>query len=756
MEDYSGENDVQALVEANPKGFDVTFLTSPRLKKFFEDRVFEQYTVEQFVSRLKDATTFIDIGAHHGFYSFLAAKIRPDLKIHAVEALPENVATIKATLARTPFANIALHEIAASDKEGEALFNRTIGSDTGSFVKHPLVKHTGQIKVATSQIDQLVKVTSKDRVLVKIDTDGHELAVLRGMQQMMRSVENLTLLVEFNPKCLRAGGNDPVALLKVLHEANFELYFLDDSACRHYRLTPEKFSQWSEYLEPHRYHNLLCLRPNKSLSATFFSQLSSLTGSERSMLELVRELVQEYGVLTNVVFPRDGELVQAVRATGASTIIEPYHTWYSASRVGTSTLRTWMQMSIPGFIKAHEQIRRIDPHVIASNVRFIPWGLLSAQLLNKPHVLFPREAKELAEMGEWLTGLPRANELFYNHSAAIMCASNEPVMQFQRRPKCKVYRTHIRIEEKDRRAKAPTVFSRPSSFKLFFPGNIYQDKGQQDAVAAVAQLIGKGRDIELTFLGQAYEPFASNLKKEVAAFGLEERIRFASFTNNPYPHFLQADAILVCSRGEAFGRVSAEAMTLGVPLITTDILGAEPLLETGDAALTYTPGDVPALVHCIERLISEPELGKKLTANAHKHLETFSVESYGGAVHTAFMQLKGKPAEPDQGLAALVLPWISTSYGYMQHQMAHQIRAGHVAVYHANNHIATLDSQIAALKKEKDLLQQKQNESMLKKTAAEQALQDITNTITWRTRSRIVTPGFSKKWRKLSKAFREK
>jgi FkbM family methyltransferase len=705
MEDYSGENDVNALVEAFPLGYDIKFLTSPRLKKFFEVRVFEQYTIEQFLWRLDNVTTFIDIGAHHGFYSLLAAKNRPNLKIHAFEPLPENVATIRATLATRPYQNLTLHEIAASDKTGHALFNRTIGSDTGSFVKHPLVEHTGQINVTTAPLDQYLKIAPSERVLVKIDTDGHELSVLRGMQQMLQNVQDLTLIVEFNPKCQKAGGNDPIELLTLLDRANFELYLLDDITCQHFRLTRENFKKWSEYLEPHRYLDLLCLRPNKSLSAAFFSQLSSLTGSERSMLELVRELVQERGVLTHVVFPQDGDLVRAVRASGASVTIQPYHTWYSASHVGGQTLATWMQMSIPGFLKAHEHIKRVDPHVIASNVRFIPWGLISAQLLDRPHVLFPREAKELAEMGEWLTGLEKANELFYNHSAAIMCASNEPAVQFQRKPKCKLYRTHIRITEKDRNADAKAIFSRPSSFKLFFPGNIYSDKGQQDAVEAVARLVGKGVDLELAFLGQAYEPFTSNLKETVKKYGLEDRITFVSFTNNPYPYFLQADAVVVASRGEAFGRVSAEAMTLGVPLITTNILGAEHLLEPGNTALSYTPGDVPTLMRHIERLIAEPELRKSLVANAQMLMKTFSRHTYGGAVHSVFMKLKNKHAEPDQGLAALVLPWLSNSFIYTQNEKEHQLNAAHIAIAKANAHITFLDSQIHVLTKEKESTQ---------------------------------------------------
>lgn len=741
MEDYSHEYEAQAHTEARPKGCDFGLLTTPRLKHFFEQRPFEELTVEQIRLRAPRTDVFIDVGAHHGIFNVVVGLANPAVRQYAFEAVPENVTLINANISKHALKNIVVHEVAASDRAGEALFNRTVGSDTGSFVPHPLVASTGKIPVKTVRIDDAVQVRPSERVIVKIDTDGHELAVLRGMQRILKEVEDLTLVVEFNPKCQKAGGNDPVELLRVLHGAGFELFMLDDIARTHYRITPDLFGRWDEYMEPHRYHNVLCVRPKRAMSVVFFSQLESLTGSERSMLELVRELSVERGALVTVVFPREGSLVEAVKKTGASVIIEPYHTWYSASHVGQEALNVWMRMSIPGVMSALKKLRQINPQVVISNTRFIPWGIMAAQFLNKPHIVFPREAQELADMGEWLTGQKSVNELFYDNAEIIACNSAEPALQFGNRPKCEVYKTHLYISKEDREQKAPNVFKHPKSFKLFFPGNIYPDKGQMDAVQAVDILVKNGADVELVFLGAPYEPFATQLKKEITQRGLTDQVRFAPFTDNPYPHFLQADCILVCTRGEAFGRVPAEAMVLNVPVIATDVLGLASLVSDGETALVYTPGDYKTLARHIQALIADPALAKKLVAGAAKRMQSFTPETYGGAIWKMLRRVKGHVAAPNRGFAELAQHWIMDALDELEQakKRTHiEFDQLHVNAKYllAENH--RLRAEFSKLTQHAQNLARDRDDLAKQLVGFSQSIAAITSTKTWRVRSKVV------------------
>ena len=60
-----------------------------------------------------------------------------------------------------------------------------------------------------------------------------------------------------------------------------------------------------------------------------------------------------------------------------------------------------------------------------------------------------------------------------------------------------------------------------------------------------------------------------------------------------------------------------EAMSSGVPCVSTPVNGIPELIEHGRTGLLATPGDVPSLTAQLRRLIQEPELRSTLAEAAH-------------------------------------------------------------------------------------------------------------------------------------------
>ena len=86
---FDSEYDVESLVFVHPVGQDFRFLVTPRFRIHYETVEFEAFThrlVSRFVRR---AATFVDVGAHHGFYSLLAAHHNPAVRILACEPIPQ-------------------------------------------------------------------------------------------------------------------------------------------------------------------------------------------------------------------------------------------------------------------------------------------------------------------------------------------------------------------------------------------------------------------------------------------------------------------------------------------------------------------------------------------------------------------------------------------------------------------------------------------------------------------------------------------
>ena len=66
----------------------------------------------------------------------------------------------------------------------------------------------------------------------------------------------------------------------------------------------------------------------------------------------------------------------------------------------------------------------------------------------------------------------------------------------------------------------------------------------------------------------------NELEKQISLYGLEDYIKSIGMKKNPYPYIARADLFVQPSRVEAFGLSIAEAMILGVPVLSTQTDGA--------------------------------------------------------------------------------------------------------------------------------------------------------------------------------------
>ena len=71
----------------------------------------------------------------------------------------------------------------------------------------------------------------------------------------------------------------------------------------------------------------------------------------------------------------------------------------------------------------------------------------------------------------------------------------------------------------------------------------------------------------LTIVGDG--PERSRLEEEVKQRGVEDRVRFVGFQQNPYPFIARADTLLISSVHEGFPNVALEALCLETPVIST-------------------------------------------------------------------------------------------------------------------------------------------------------------------------------------------
>jgi FkbM family methyltransferase len=192
---------------------------------------YEPLTIKLFRERIATADVFVDVGAHLGLYTVLAAQAgKPGMLIFAVEADPYNAQALRYNLRKAPSSKVCVIQAAASDADGSApmlIGQSTIGSSlvVGRRNIGPAVLR----EVKTIALDSVLPSAGAQRLLVKIDVEGAELSVLRGMAGTVRRAAKVSVICEINPSALQAGGRQPADLIRELRALDLDLYFLSDA-----------------------------------------------------------------------------------------------------------------------------------------------------------------------------------------------------------------------------------------------------------------------------------------------------------------------------------------------------------------------------------------------------------------------------------------------------------------------------------------------------------------------------------------------
>ena len=208
--------DLKELKKINVR--DLRFNIMPRYLYHYTDKEYEEFSLDLLDRLVKKGGTAVDIGAHYGIYSLLAAK--KSKKVYAFEPVPENFEILKKNAHDNKMDSIIEPiNIAVSDEKGNVEFNITWASDSAGFYEHPNAEVIRKISVETDSIDNRLKKV-KDISFIKIDTEGHEIHVLNGMKKTLEQNKQATMLIEFNPECLQNAGSSTRALINKIISLN--------------------------------------------------------------------------------------------------------------------------------------------------------------------------------------------------------------------------------------------------------------------------------------------------------------------------------------------------------------------------------------------------------------------------------------------------------------------------------------------------------------------------------------------------------
>jgi glycosyltransferase involved in cell wall biosynthesis len=144
---------------------------------------------------------------------------------------------------------------------------------------------------------------------------------------------------------------------------------------------------------------------------------------------------------------------------------------------------------------------------------------------------------------------------------------------------------------------------------------------------------------DLLILGEGSQ--RKELEALATRLGIRDRISFLGFQDNPFKYIARSNIFAFSSVLEGCSNVLIEAMTLGVPIVSTATLyGPKELVDDGVEGYLVPVGDADELADKILTLLRDEKLRQKLgKAGAEKARQRFSLERGIKEYETIFLEL---------------------------------------------------------------------------------------------------------------------
>ncbi|WP_018610987.1 glycosyltransferase family 4 protein [Segetibacter koreensis] len=320
----------------------------------------------------------------------------------------------------------------------------------------------------------------------------------------------------------------------------------------------------------------------------------NMSGANICLLEYL-EILKEQGMESHLIVPFSNKM-ELARAASKKNIVTSHIKFYPWTSPSVNfkhpfklRAKQWVRnrLAIKEIMKLVEQT---NPDFIVTNTIASPVAAIAAQKSNKKHVWFVHEFGEedhgFTIGGGFLKGAIRMNKLSYKIVFNSLAVENKYKELVPDKKKSIVTNAVVLPQI------AVMKNSVESEIKLIMLGQIAASKNHIEAIKALRICKANGLCFELSIVGKEQSlQFLESLHAAVESFDLQEQVKFLGPIKEPAEVLQQHDALLMCSRMEAFGRVTVEALKLGLPVVGANTGGTIEIVENGCNGYLYESGN---------------------------------------------------------------------------------------------------------------------------------------------------------------------
>lgn len=161
-------------------------------------------------------------------------------------------------------------------------------------------------------------------------------------------------------------------------------------------------------------------------------------------------------------------------------------------------------------------------------------------------------------------------------------------------------------------------------------GRLIDVKGYDRLIKIHKKLLDNGIKNKVLILGNGNKK--EQLIQQTIKFGVKDTFCFMGFSRNPYKYVAKSDLFVCSSRREGFSTAVTEALICGVPVVSTNVSGANELLGYNNEYGIVTDNDEVALYNGIYKMITEKGLLEYYRKQAKIRGEEFSTKKTTKAI----------------------------------------------------------------------------------------------------------------------------
>lgn len=161
---------------------------------------------------------------------------------------------------------------------------------------------------------------------------------------------------------------------------------------------------------------------------------------------------------------------------------------------------------------------------------------------------------------------------------------------------------------------------------LIHVGRLAEAKDHKTLLAAMKQIVENGQDVFLFLVGDG--ELRLTIEQQVAELGLKKCVKMLGMRSDVDKLLFEADVFVMSSKREGLPMVLMEAMSCGLPVISTDVGGISEIVRDQVSGLLVEPGRPACLAKAIEQLLGRSDVGALLGKKARKIIvEKYSLEA---------------------------------------------------------------------------------------------------------------------------------